>query len=259
MMRLNFISNLIRGSNKFVYAVVLIGVAGAVINVAAQRITILDFSSTAFKPRKHVPKPFPPDKILGGRCGGMTSGKLIVSLVAMDRIEYGLGDEFSYTLAVRTAGAETVRVPTVFNVADLEPDDPNVTFRYSSMEIWLGISEESRERYFSVPLVRLYGSDEMPWTEIELKPGESIEIRGKAKMKPLEPDGRMFGAPSMGATEDLPSGEVGVVTSCWRGDTFYYEGSTHYEYQGGFCPEEMYTVAYAKKIRLLTAPEQTGP
>jgi hypothetical protein len=63
----------------------------------------------------------------------------------MDKNEYRLGDEFNYTLEVRTAGAETVKVPTVFNVADLEAHDPNVNFKYEAMEIWLGFSE-SNER-----------------------------------------------------------------------------------------------------------------
>ena len=88
--------------------------------------------------------------------------------------------------------------------------------------------------------VRLYGSDEMPRTEIELKPGMSIEIRSKAKLKPMHHEETFFDAPYMGATEGMPKGEVRVNASCWRGDTFYYEGSTHYEYPGSFCPEEMY-------------------
>lgn len=253
--------NLLRLSRGFVCVAALIALAGSLSSVAAQRVAILDFSSTVSKPRKHPPKPFPPDKILGGRCGGMTSGKLIVSLVSMDKSEYSLGDDFSYTLEVRTAGAETVKVPTVFNVADLEPDDPNVNFEYEAIEIWVGFSEESNERYLHVPLLRLYGSDEMPWTQIELRPGMSIEIRGKAKLKPVDPErltdseGRLFDAPYMGSTEDLPKGEVRVVTSCWRGDKFYYEGSTHYEYPGDFVPEEMYTVVYQKKITLLLASD----
>ena len=253
-MKHGYISSLLRQSKRFLCVVSLVGVAGALIGLAAERVTILDFGSTVSKPRKHLPKPFPPDTVLGGRCG-MASGKLIVSLVSLDRTEYTIGDEFSYTLEVRTAGPETVKVPTVFNVANLEPDDPNVSFRYAAMEIWLAVSEESHERYLSMPLLRLYGSDEMPWSEIELKPGMSIEIRGKAKLKRLGPEETPFDAPYMGVTtEDMPKGEVRLITSCWRGDTFYYEGSTHYEYPGGFCPQEMYRVVYCSKITLLPAP-----
>src|ERR1700756_3209681 len=128
--------SLLRLSGRFVAIALLIVLASSHRNVAAaQRVAILDFSATVSKPRKNPPKPFPPDKILGGRGGGITSGKLIASLVAMDKSEYRLGDEFSYTLELRTAGAETVKVPTVFNVADLEPDDANVSFRYEAMEI----------------------------------------------------------------------------------------------------------------------------
>jgi len=212
--------SIFRRSKRFLCVVCLIGMVGGLMGLAAERLTILDFSSTVSMPRKHLPKPFPPDKILGGRCGGMTSGKLIVSLVSLDRTEYTIGEEFNYTVEVRTAGPETVKVPTVFNVADLEPDDPNVSFKYAAMEIWLGMSEESNERYLSVPLLRLYGSDEMPWSEIELKPGMSIEIRGKAKLKRLNTEETSFDAPYMGTSEAMPKGEVRVVASCWRGDTF---------------------------------------
>jgi hypothetical protein len=252
--------NLSRLNGRFICVALLMALAGSLTGLAAQRVAILDFSSTVSKPRKHPPKPFPPDKLLGGRGGGMTSGKLIVSLVSMDKNEYRLADEFNYTLEVRTAGVETVKVPTVFNVADFEPDDPNVNFKYEAIEIWLRFSE-SNERYLGVPLLRLYGSDEMPWTEIELKPGMSIEIRGKAKLKPWESErsmdsgGRFFDAPYMGSSEDLPKGEVRVIAACWRGDKFYYEGSTHYAYSGDFIPEEMYQVVYPNKITLLPASD----
>jgi|SRR5271167_359186 len=255
-------ANLLQPSGRFVRAILLIALAGSLTHVAAQRVTILDFSSTSSKPRKHPPKPFPPGTMLGGRGGGMTSGKLTVSLVSMDKTEYSVGDDFSYTLQVRTAGAEIVRVPTLFNVADLEPDDPNVSFNYEAMEIWLGFSEESNERSLSVPLLRLYGSDEMPWSAIELKPGMFIEVRGKAKLKRLDPErrmdsaGRFFDAPYMWSSEDLPKGEIRVVASCWRGDKFHYEGRTHYEYPGDFLPEEMSRAVFHNKITLLPEPDQ---
>lgn len=263
--------SLLRLSGRFVCVALLIALASSHRNAAAaQRVAILDFSATVSKPRKHPPKSFRPDKILGGRGGGIRSGKLIASLVAMDKTEYSIGDEFSYTLELRTAGAETVKVPTVFNVADLEPDDANVSFKYEAMEIWVGFSEETNEKYlgvpvnrfFGVPLLRLYGSDEMPWTQIELKPGMSIEVRGKAKLKPFGAEGpvdserRFFDAPYSGSTEDLPKGEVRVITSCWRGDKFYYEGTTHYEYPSSFFPEESVSVVYPDKITLLPTSDR---
>jgi hypothetical protein len=255
-MRNDLLPTLFRRSKRLLVVVCLFGVAGTLV-LAAERAAILDFSSTVSKPRKHPPKPLPPNIILGGRCGGMMSGKLNVSLVSLDRTEYTIGDEFSYTLEVRASVPETVRVPTVFNVADLEPDDPNTSFRYAAMEVWLGISDESHERHFSMPLLRLYGSKEMPWTEIELKPGASIEIRGKAKLKPMQAGDTLFRAPYMGSTtEDLPQGEAQIGAAYWRGATFYYEGSTHYEYQGTQCPEEMNTAILGPKIKLLLAPSQ---
>ena len=251
----------LRLSGKFACAAFLIALVGDLTGTAAQRVAILDFSSTVSKPRKHPPKPFPPGTMLGGRPGGMTSGKLIVSVLSMDKSEYSPEDEINYTLEVRVAGAETVKLPTVINLADLEPDGPDVDLNYEAIEIWLGFFEESHERYISVPLLRLYGSEDMPWSEIELKPGMSVELRGKAKLKRLDPEsptdseGRRFDAPYMGSTEDLPKGEVLVSATCWRGDKFSYKGSTHFEYPGSFVPEEMSTVVYGKKITLLAVPD----
>lgn len=259
-------------SGRFFCVAMLVALVGSLTDVSAQRVTILDFTSTISKPRRHPPKPFPPDKVLGGRGGGMTSGKLIASLVAMDKTEYRIGDEFGYTLELRTAEAETVNVPTVLNVADLEPNEANMSFNYEAMEIWLGFSEETEEKYLGapvyrflgVPLLRLYGSDEMPWTQVELKPGMFIEIRGKAKLKswdterPMDSKGRLFDAPYMGSTEKAPTGEVRVIASCWRGDKFYYEGSTHYEYPSSFFPEEMSRVVHPNKITLLAPVGKIG-
>jgi hypothetical protein len=231
----------------------LIGLTGPFIDLSAQRVTVVDLSSTAPKPRRHPPKPFPPGTVFAGRCGGVIFGKLIASLVSSDRTEYTIGDEFNYILEVRTAGTETVKVPTVLNVADLEPEDPNVSFNYEAMEIGLDLSEESAGRFFGLPLLRLYGSDAMPGTLVEIKPGMVIEIRGKAKLMPIDPKNAPFHGVGMAATEDLPKGEVRVRTSLWRGDKYYYDGSTHHEGWRGFCPEEEYSLEYGKKITLLSS------
>ncbi len=252
--------NLLRVSRRFACVAFLVGAAGSLIEICAQRITILDFSSTVSKPRKHPPKPFPPDKILGGRGGGIISGKLIATLVAMDKTEYRVGDEFSYTLELRTAVPETVKVPTMLNIADLEPDDANTNFQYEAMEIWLGFSKETGKSplglpvysVLAVPLLRLYGSDGMPGTQIELKPGMYIEVRGKTKLERFtDPVERFFHAPGLASTEDLPKGAIDVSALCWRGDKFYYEGNTHYEYVSSFFPEETNWTVYPNKITLL--------
>jgi hypothetical protein len=254
-------SNFLARSQRVVCVGLLLALAGSVAPLPAQRATILDFTTTSAKPRKHPPKPFPAGTMLGGRPGGMTDGKLIVSLVSTDKNEYSLGEEINYTLEVRTRGEETVKFPTVTNVADLEPDNPDLDFNYKATEIWLGLIEDSKERWLHVPLLRLYDSDDMPWSQIELKPGMSIEIRGRARLqrpdleRPSDSEGRLFDGPYMGSTDNLPSGEVRVVTSCWRGDKYFYEGRTHLEYPSSFIPEEMTTAVYGGKITLLPASD----
>jgi hypothetical protein len=253
MSQLGLIRRLRRRSKRFLRVVCLIGLAGTPTDLAAQRVTILDFSSTAPKPRRHPPKPFPPGTVFGGHCGGVIAGKLVASLVSLDRTEYTIGDEFNYVLEVRTAGTETVKVPTVLSVADLEPEDPNMSFKYEAMEIGLELSEESAGRFLLLPLLLLYGSDAMPGTLVEIKPGMVIEIRGKAKLAPIERENTLFQGVRIGASEDLPNGAVRVSTSLWRGDKYYYDGSTHHEGWSGFCPEEERRVEYGKKITLLSS------
>jgi len=41
----------------------------------------------------------------------------------------------AYTLEVRNVSKEPIKIPTRFNLADLEPDDTSLDFQYAPMEI----------------------------------------------------------------------------------------------------------------------------
>jgi hypothetical protein len=187
---------------------------------------------------------------LGGVCAGiMGEATLIVSLVSLDRDSYSIGNEMAYTLEVRNVSKEPLQIPTRFNLSDLEPDDPSVDFQYAPMEIWLGV-HESEERKMNVLLLTLYGSDEMPWTQLEIKPGEWVEIRGKAKLEPADHAKQVFHLPYGGnSSVPLPQGDVKASAGFWKGDLFYFQGSTQYEYIGG-CHHQMWSASYHGKFNI---------
>jgi hypothetical protein len=191
---------------------------------------------------------------LGGVCAGiLAEATLIVSLVSLDRDSYGIGDEMAYTLDVRNVSKDPIKIPTRFNLAELEPDDPSVDFQYAPMEIWLGL-HESEERNMGVLLLTLYGSDEMPWTQLEIKPGEWVEVRGKAKLEPADHTKQVFHLPSgANSSAPLPHGEVKADAGFWKGDLFYFQASTQYEYIGG-CNHQIWTTRYAGELTIASTP-----
>src|ERR1700722_621878 len=241
-------------SKILVCILLLIGICGTSTGARAQRISVLDFTASVPKVRKRVPKPFPPGKILGGVAGGISGeARLIVSLVALDRDSYRLGDEMVYTLDVRNVGKEPMSIPTRFNLADLEPDDPSADFKYAPMEISLKL-RESDERYMSVLLLTLYGSDDMPWTQLEIKPGEWVEIKGKTKLEASDRTKQVFHS-SYGthSSVPLPQGEVKASVGFWKGDHLYFEGRTQYEYVGGGI-HESWSTPYNGRFTIAPTP-----
>jgi hypothetical protein len=232
----------------------LIGVCGTSRDARAQRISVLDFTATVPKARKRVPKPFPPGMKLGGVAAGILGeATLIVSMVSLDREAYSMGDEIVYTLDVRNVSAEPIKIPTRFNLADLEPDDPSADFQYAPMEIWLGL-RESEERNMGVLLLTLYGSDDMPWTQLEIKPGEWVEIRSKAKLEAADRTKQVFhSAYGIHSSVPLPQGEVKASVGFWKGDYLYFEGRTQYEYVGGGI-HQMWSSPYNGRFTIAPTP-----
>jgi hypothetical protein len=218
---------------------------------AAQRVSILDFSTTAPKPRKHVPKPFPAGTVLSGRCGGiLASPGLSVSLVSLDRDEYAIGDEVVYTLNLSSRGPQSIKVPTVFNLSDLEPDDPTASFTYAPLEIWLGL-RDSEHRLISTLILTLYGSDDIPATQMELKSGEFLAVKGKAKLEPTDQTGREYNADvDTHSSVPGPLGEVNPGVMSWKGDYLHFDGPTQHEFHGCHMYEVGVTLS-EQKITLL--------
>jgi hypothetical protein len=137
----------------------------------------------ATRDRLHPPPPPKPTREESGEgtCGGILQNPpLIVSLVSLDRDSYAFGDEFTFVVKLDASRATTV--PVRASLAEVEPVDANMSYEWRPF----GISLELRSlnyRTTGVGLLRLYGSKDTPGSEIELKPGEWIELRGMAKME----------------------------------------------------------------------------
>jgi hypothetical protein len=126
------------------------------------------------------PRPIPEESGEGACSGILASPPLEVSILSLDRASYAFGDEFTFVLRVKAI--YPTRVPIRASMVEIEPSDPNVSYEWRS----LGLSIELRSsthQTVGVGLLQLYGSKDIPGSEIDLKAREWIELRGKARMK----------------------------------------------------------------------------
>jgi len=102
--------------------------------------------------------------------------------------------------------------------------------------------------------VRLYGYDEMPRTEIELKLGMSIEIRSKAKLKPMHHEETFFDALKWEPRRACQRAKC-ESTPPVGGETPSTTREAHTKnIQAAFALKRCTTVVYGNKIILLPVP-----
>jgi hypothetical protein len=239
-------------------------IAAAATYSAPQRVAVLDFTSSVPQKRMRPPKPQPKlpgppciaiaanCSIPAGRCGGILANPpLSVSLAALDKTQYAVGDKVVFTLRIENTGGFPVRVPIAVSVADLEPKDASVSYRYEPMEIWLRLVDHEKRR-LNINLVVLNGSPDKPSTQIELRHGEWIEVRGKTLLAPIPDDDSYY---AEGTISDMPvpserqSGLEAFVTF-WRGDILDFNAAIQLESYS--CTEyEMRATAYRGEIDLV--------
>jgi hypothetical protein len=207
----------------------------------AQRVAVYDFSTQQPKDRARQPKPFPPGTPLGGKCGGILGNPPVrVSLLSLDKTEYALGDDVVYTVKIVNTGPAPERIAVAFNLADVEPPDPSQSYGYEPMEIWLHLSKPNQSAdpplTLHTVLLTLYGSNDRPNTWFELKTGEWIEVRGRAKLEDTHATGKRILSDSSGISSIKDVNEqitdMKAVATSWRGDIFRFDGRTQYEYWG---------------------------
>ncbi len=150
----------------------------------AQKVGFYDY--TDVKPAERLRPPLPPPPIrpgelAGGVCGGILSNSLFtVSILSLDRDSYVFGDEFIFVLEIKAT--QQTRIPVRASLANLEPVDPSVSYTWRTMGITMEL-HTPEHLAVRIGLLQLYGSKDVPGSEIELKPGEWIELRGKAQME----------------------------------------------------------------------------
>lgn len=228
----------------------------------AQRVAAYDFSTQQPKDRARQPKPFPPGTQFGGKCGGILWNPPVqVSLLSLDKSQYAIGDDVIYTVSVTNTGTAPKHVAVAFSLADIEPPDASQSYGYEPMEIWLRLykTTESADHPLTLHtlLLTIYGSNDRPDTWPELKPGEWIEIRGRAKLEDTRSSGKHVlsdsevGSSIKEVKEKIT--DMKAYASSWRGDTAYFDGRTQHETWGCRGYEESAGSKFTDLVTLLPA------
>ena len=205
--------------------------------VFAQKVASYDYTDTKPSDRLRPPLPLPPPKrlpngmlVVEGVCGGLLGNPpLAVSLVSLDRDSYAFGDEFIF--ALRLTAVYPTRVPVRASLAEIEPSDQDVSYEWRPM----GFSVELRSpthRTVLVGLLKLYGSKDIAGSEIDLKAGEWIEVRGKARMKWANPPRGTLPPSEEKYVLRLPlktAQDFDASAFASRGESFRYEAESRQE------------------------------
>jgi len=164
----------------------------------AQKVASYDYTDE--KPRERLRPPLPPPpspkrgpvklplrspplpgEIPRGVCGGVLGNPpLLVSILSLDRDTCMFGDDFTFVLQLKAL--YPARVPVRASIADVEPTDASQSYKWRPMLLWMQLSDADN-REAGIKLLELYGSPDSPGSEIELKVGEWVEMRGRARME----------------------------------------------------------------------------
>lgn len=178
--------------------------------LAAQQIGSLDIQTTSSKRRRE------PDGVGGASCGAVDHAyypEAVVSLLSLDSTQYEFGQSVAFEVKIQNVGKETIILPWAVNLADFEPENKLETYTYLRGTVSLHFATEKRKLaiYSS-----FYGSPVHAGTLKELRPGEWVTMRARAKLETFDDSfSRAFGNDDFVATEvdaDLMLNEVKFFT-----------------------------------------------
>ncbi len=150
---------------------------------------VLDFTQVRAKERKWLPKPIdvpPGTGRLGGICGGMLAHPSWwrVSVVALDRKEYAVGDEAVFRLSIENPGKQILYFPQYPTVADLEPTESK-DYAWLPYDIWLVFSTPTG-RQMRVHAITLYAALPEKERSLAVLPGQKLNLVGKTRLQPAK-------------------------------------------------------------------------
>jgi hypothetical protein len=199
----------------------------------AQKVASYDYTNTKPTERLRPPVPLPqpvPGQFVAGACGGVLGSPLVaISVLSLDRHTYAFGDGFIFVLQVKALVA--TQVPVAPSLGELEPGDPTASYEWRSMGISMELTKPNY-RSVRVALLTLYGSKEIPGSEVDLKSGEWVEMRGKARMEWTNPPPNLLPPGEEKWVLPLPLKETQEF-SAWtfgnRGEGHHFDAKTRQE------------------------------
>lgn len=185
------------------------------LTVLAEEIGYIDLTEGPFRESSRHPR------TMSGGCGGgrdSSNRQVSATLLSLDRAIYRLGDEVTFEIKVRNTGKDVVIVPWTPHLGDLEPVDPDASYKYLNGGVVLAFSDpEGREFLLSE---FLYGAEDDPETLRELLPGQWFTVRGRQRIEPNRTD--------CGQDELQESGWVDAKVSA-----YFVENSASYSPENG--------------------------
>jgi hypothetical protein len=148
-------------------------------------------------------------------------------------------------------------VPVRASIAEIEPTDPTLSYQYEPFEIWFRLAD-NESRILNVPVLTLYGRNDMPESQIVLKSGEWIEIHGEARLagggsEELHTDEQRFLSMS-NMPSTLKETPVKAGAFYYRSDTYNFDAKTRRE-QWGCRANEI--SAWEPTVSLILMPKRT--
>jgi len=153
---------------------------------AGQAIPVVDIVDIVPRNRIHEPTIV---STSGGRSGGNLDASPQESSLKMEILSAKAANDTSqptmiFQVRLQNAGPENFTIPIDPNLADFEPEQAKDSYSYTSAHVFV-LLEETKG---ILQGVSLYGSREITGSLKELHPGESIEIRARTPLKPVNPN-----------------------------------------------------------------------
>jgi hypothetical protein len=169
-----------------------IGVVLAIVAFGSpQSIPVIDLTTLA--PRNRVREPMTASAS-GGAIGGNGvlpehKGPIDLNVVSVE-LGHGPGTFIVFEVQVRNVGDVQFEFPVDPNLADFEPENANMAYAYDLAYI-APLLDSARRGKLPLPGVSLYGSKAIAGSVHVLDRGESLRIRAKVPLKPIDPDGAL--------------------------------------------------------------------